>query len=111
MEDSFEEPIFNIERDRAMSWFLKKKDRITALHPDISETMVHRSILRRCGGDLENSIGRRCIEPCSSEEYINAMEEITTRTKIGRSWYKPPIDNKTSGNQFQDQINHKTKLL
>ncbi|MBW0526846.1 hypothetical protein O181_066561 [Austropuccinia psidii MF-1] len=25
------------------------------------------------------------------------MEEITTRTKIGRNWYKPPIDNKTSG--------------
>ncbi|MBW0552318.1 hypothetical protein O181_092033 [Austropuccinia psidii MF-1] len=25
------------------------------------------------------------------------MEDITTRTKIGRNWYKPPMDNNTSG--------------
>ncbi|MBW0589345.1 hypothetical protein O181_129060 [Austropuccinia psidii MF-1] len=25
------------------------------------------------------------------------MEDITTRAKIGRNWYKPPTDNKTSG--------------
>ncbi|MBW0557494.1 hypothetical protein O181_097209 [Austropuccinia psidii MF-1] len=25
------------------------------------------------------------------------MEDITTRTKIGRNRYKPPMDNKTSG--------------
>ncbi|MBW0476025.1 hypothetical protein O181_015740 [Austropuccinia psidii MF-1] len=25
------------------------------------------------------------------------MEDITTRTKIGRNWYKPQMDNKTSG--------------
>ncbi|MBW0525332.1 hypothetical protein O181_065047 [Austropuccinia psidii MF-1] len=25
------------------------------------------------------------------------MEDITSRTKIGRNWYKPPMDNKTSG--------------
>ncbi|MBW0528353.1 hypothetical protein O181_068068 [Austropuccinia psidii MF-1] len=25
------------------------------------------------------------------------MEDITSRTKIGRNWLKPPIDNKTSG--------------
>ncbi|MBW0564173.1 hypothetical protein O181_103888 [Austropuccinia psidii MF-1] len=25
------------------------------------------------------------------------MEDITTRTKIGRNWYKPPMENKTSG--------------
>ncbi|MBW0566724.1 hypothetical protein O181_106439 [Austropuccinia psidii MF-1] len=97
MENSFEEAIFNIERDMPMSWFLKKKDRYTALHPDMCETMVHKIILRRCGGDFENSIRRRCIEPCSTEYYINSMEDITTRTKTGRNWYKPPMDNKTSG--------------
>ncbi|MBW0560125.1 hypothetical protein O181_099840 [Austropuccinia psidii MF-1] len=26
------------------------------------------------------------------------MEDFTTRTKIGRNWYKHPMDNKTSGN-------------
>ncbi|MBW0584713.1 hypothetical protein O181_124428 [Austropuccinia psidii MF-1] len=38
------------------------------------------------------------------------MEDITTRTKIGRNWYKSPIDNKTSGkpiskpNKPQDRL-------
>ncbi|MBW0559389.1 hypothetical protein O181_099104 [Austropuccinia psidii MF-1] len=96
MENSFKEAIFNIERDRPMSWFLKQKDRLTALHPDMSENMVHKRILRKCGGDLEHAIRSKFIEPSSTEDYINAMEDITTRTKIGRNWYKPPIDNKTS---------------
>ncbi|MBW0537761.1 hypothetical protein O181_077476 [Austropuccinia psidii MF-1] len=43
----------------------------------------------------------RCIEPFSTEDYINAMEYITIREKIGRNWYKPPRDKKTSGNQIQ----------
>ncbi|MBW0546710.1 hypothetical protein O181_086425 [Austropuccinia psidii MF-1] len=60
----------------------------------MSETMVHKRILRKCGGDLEHTIRSRCIEPCSTEDYINAMEDITTRTKIGKNWYKPPIDKK-----------------
>ncbi|MBW0503577.1 hypothetical protein O181_043292 [Austropuccinia psidii MF-1] len=97
MENSFEESIFNIERDRPMSCFLKQKDRLTALHPDMYETMIHKWILRKCGGDLEHAIRRRCIEPCSTEDDINAMEDNTIRKKIGRNWYKPPIDNKTSG--------------
>ncbi|MBW0543853.1 hypothetical protein O181_083568 [Austropuccinia psidii MF-1] len=97
MENSLEEAIFNIERDRPMSWFVKQKDRLTALHPDSSEKMIHKRILRKCGGDLEHSIRRRCIETCSTEYYINAMEDITTRTKIGRNWYKPSIDSKTCG--------------
>ncbi|MBW0583762.1 hypothetical protein O181_123477 [Austropuccinia psidii MF-1] len=80
-----------------MSWFLKQKDRLTARPPDVSETMVHKRITRKCCGDLKHAIRRRCIEPCSIEDYINAMEDITTRTKICRNWYKPPMDNKTSG--------------
>ncbi|MBW0502562.1 hypothetical protein O181_042277 [Austropuccinia psidii MF-1] len=77
--------------------FFKQKDRLTSLHPNMSETMVHKRILRKCGGDLEHAIKSIFDEPCSTEDYINAMEEITTRTKIGRDWYKPPIDNTTSG--------------
>ncbi|MBW0541561.1 hypothetical protein O181_081276 [Austropuccinia psidii MF-1] len=68
MENSFEEAIFNIERDRPMTWF-----------------------------DLEHAIRSRCIEPCSTEDYINAMEDITTRTKIGRNRYNPSMNNKISG--------------
>ncbi|MBW0541272.1 hypothetical protein O181_080987 [Austropuccinia psidii MF-1] len=77
--------------------FLKQKERLTELHYGISETMVHRKILRKCGGDLENSLISRCIEPFSKEDYINAMEDMNTRKSIGGRWYKPQIDNKTNG--------------
>ncbi|MBW0533079.1 hypothetical protein O181_072794 [Austropuccinia psidii MF-1] len=59
--------------------------------------MIHKRILRKCGGDLEHAIRRRFIKPSSTDDYIIAMEDITTRTKIGRNWYKPPMENKTSG--------------
>ncbi|MBW0538194.1 hypothetical protein O181_077909 [Austropuccinia psidii MF-1] len=97
MENSFEEAILNIERDRPMSWFLEQKDRLTSLHPDMSETMVHRSVLRKCGGDFENAIRSIFLETCFTDDYINSMEDITTRTDIGRNQYKTPIDNKTCG--------------
>ncbi|MBW0580061.1 hypothetical protein O181_119776 [Austropuccinia psidii MF-1] len=80
-----------------MSWFLKQKDISSALHPYMSEAMVHKRIFRNYGGELEHAIRSRFNDPCSTEYYINAMEHITTRTKIGRNWYKPPMDNKTSG--------------
>ncbi|MBW0528644.1 hypothetical protein O181_068359 [Austropuccinia psidii MF-1] len=104
MQNSFEEAIFNIERHRPMSWFLKQKDRLTALHRNMSETMVHKRILKRCGGDLAHAIRSRCIEPGSTEDYINAMEDITMRTKIGRNWYKPLMDNKPRGKPILDKI-------
>ncbi|MBW0471283.1 hypothetical protein O181_010998 [Austropuccinia psidii MF-1] len=61
----------------------------------MSETMVHEIISVNCCGELENAIRSRFIEACSTEDYINDMQDITTRNKIGRNWYKPPIDNKT----------------
>ncbi|MBW0578098.1 hypothetical protein O181_117813 [Austropuccinia psidii MF-1] len=111
MENSFQESIFNMERDRPMSYFLKKRDRLSALHPDMSETMIHRRILKKYGGGLVHAIRSRCIEPFSTEDYINSMEDIATRTKIGRNWYQPLTDNKTSGKKSQNKINHMTKLL
>ncbi|MBW0589494.1 hypothetical protein O181_129209 [Austropuccinia psidii MF-1] len=67
----------------------------------MSETMVHKRILRKCGGELEHAIRSRCIETFSTEDYINAMEDITTRTKIGRNWYKTSMENNTTGKQIQ----------
>ncbi|MBW0547811.1 hypothetical protein O181_087526 [Austropuccinia psidii MF-1] len=53
--------------------------------------MVHMKILKTCGEELGHALRSRCIEPCSTEEYINALEEIVTRTKIGRTWNKLDI--------------------
>ncbi|MBW0513923.1 hypothetical protein O181_053638 [Austropuccinia psidii MF-1] len=43
-------------------------------------------ILKKCGGELEHALRSRCLEPCSTEEYTNSLEDIVTRTKIDRTW-------------------------
>ncbi|MBW0554457.1 hypothetical protein O181_094172 [Austropuccinia psidii MF-1] len=79
MENAFESAIFNSEKDKPLTWFLKQKDRLSAFHSDLSDSMINMKRLRRCGGELEHAIKFRCVEPCSSEDYINAMEDIITR--------------------------------
>ncbi|MBW0507536.1 hypothetical protein O181_047251 [Austropuccinia psidii MF-1] len=68
-------------------------------------------ILRKFCGDLEHAIRSRCIEPFSTEDYINAMEGIKTRIKIGSNWYKPPMDNKTIGKPIPKPNNPHDKAL
>ncbi|MBW0509932.1 hypothetical protein O181_049647 [Austropuccinia psidii MF-1] len=51
----------------------------------MSEFMIHRKILRKCGGDLENSVKSTTTEQSSTEDIINILEEVTTRTRIGSS--------------------------
>ncbi|MBW0526185.1 hypothetical protein O181_065900 [Austropuccinia psidii MF-1] len=82
LENAFESAIFNSEKDKPLTRFLKQKDRLSALHPDMSDSMINMKILRKCGGELENDIKCRCVEPCSMEDYINSMEDIITRTRI-----------------------------
>ncbi|MBW0548448.1 hypothetical protein O181_088163 [Austropuccinia psidii MF-1] len=94
MENSFESAIFNSEKDKPFTWFFKQKYRLSALHPDMSDIMINIKISRKCGGELEHAIKRRCVEPCSTEDYINAMEDIITRTRIGKTWTNIPMDSK-----------------
>ncbi|MBW0577904.1 hypothetical protein O181_117619 [Austropuccinia psidii MF-1] len=94
MENAFENAIFNSEKDKPLTWFFKQKYRLSALHPDMSDTMINRRILRKCGGELQPSIKSRCVKPCSTEDYINAMEDIITRTRICKTWNKIPIESK-----------------
>ncbi|MBW0566874.1 hypothetical protein O181_106589 [Austropuccinia psidii MF-1] len=65
--------------------------------------MVHMKILKKCGGELKHSLRSRCIEPCSTEEYVNALEDLVTRTKIGRTWKK--LDIKSSNKPFIKKYN------
>ncbi|MBW0543613.1 hypothetical protein O181_083328 [Austropuccinia psidii MF-1] len=51
----------------------------------MSEFMIHRKILRKCGGDLEHAVKSRTTEQYSAEDIINILEEVTTRTRIGSS--------------------------
>ncbi|MBW0570694.1 hypothetical protein O181_110409 [Austropuccinia psidii MF-1] len=60
----------------------------------MSDTIINIKISRKCGGELEHAIKSGCVEPCLSEEYINAMEDIITRTRIGKAWTKIPMESK-----------------
>ncbi|MBW0508316.1 hypothetical protein O181_048031 [Austropuccinia psidii MF-1] len=79
------------QKDEPLTWFLKQKDRFSALHQDMSDSMINIKIFRKCGGELEHSIKCRCLEPCPTEDYINAMEDIITRKRIGKIWTRVPI--------------------
>ncbi|MBW0565559.1 hypothetical protein O181_105274 [Austropuccinia psidii MF-1] len=94
MQNAFESVISNSERDKSLTWFFKKKETLSALHPDMSDTMINMKILRKCGGEMEHAIKCICVEPCSREDYINAMEDILTRTRIGKTWAKIPVESK-----------------
>ncbi|MBW0555461.1 hypothetical protein O181_095176 [Austropuccinia psidii MF-1] len=85
VETAFESAKFNADKDKALPLFCQQKDRLTALYPDMSEFMIHRKILRQCGGDLEHAVKSRTTEKSSSKDNINILEEVTTRTKIGSS--------------------------
>ncbi|MBW0469131.1 hypothetical protein O181_008846 [Austropuccinia psidii MF-1] len=54
--------------------------------------MINMKILQKCGGELDHSIKFIGLEPCSTEDYINAMEDIITRTRIGRTWNRIPME-------------------
>ncbi|MBW0572623.1 hypothetical protein O181_112338 [Austropuccinia psidii MF-1] len=94
MENVFENAISNSEKDKPLTWFFKQKDRLSALHPDTSDTMIKMKLLRKCGGELEHAIKRICVEPFLTEDYINAMEDTITRTSIGKTWTEIPIESK-----------------
>ncbi|MBW0505374.1 hypothetical protein O181_045089 [Austropuccinia psidii MF-1] len=60
----------------------------------MSNSMINMEILIKFGGEIENDIECRYVEPCSTEDYINAMEDIITRTRIGKAWTRSPIESK-----------------
>ncbi|MBW0502435.1 hypothetical protein O181_042150 [Austropuccinia psidii MF-1] len=48
--------------------------------------MINIKVLRKCGGELENDIKFSFVEPFSSEDYINSMEDIIAKKRIGKTW-------------------------
>ncbi|MBW0532750.1 hypothetical protein O181_072465 [Austropuccinia psidii MF-1] len=49
MENASESDIFNSEKEKPLTWFLKQKDQLSALNPDMSDSMINMKILRKCG--------------------------------------------------------------
>ncbi|MBW0520540.1 hypothetical protein O181_060255 [Austropuccinia psidii MF-1] len=106
VETAFESSKLNSEKEKALIWFCQQKYRLTALYSDMSEFMIHRKILRKCGGDLEHSVKSRTTEKSSSEDIINILEEVTTRTRFGSS----RVNLKTRFNTpWKDSVDKNTK--
>ncbi|MBW0568256.1 hypothetical protein O181_107971 [Austropuccinia psidii MF-1] len=55
----------------------------------MSEFIIRRKVLKKCGGDLEHAVKSRTNKKSSAEEIINILEEVTTRTRIGSSRVNP----------------------
>ncbi|MBW0527161.1 hypothetical protein O181_066876 [Austropuccinia psidii MF-1] len=85
VETAFESAKFNADKDKALPWFCQPKERLTALYPDMSEFIIHRKILRQCGGDLERAVKSRTTEQYSAEDITDILEQVTTTTRIGSS--------------------------
>ncbi|MBW0527942.1 hypothetical protein O181_067657 [Austropuccinia psidii MF-1] len=59
----------------------------------MSESITNMKILRKFG-ELEHAIKCKCVEPCSAEDYLNAIEDIITRTGIGKTWTRNLMESK-----------------
>ncbi|MBW0507233.1 hypothetical protein O181_046948 [Austropuccinia psidii MF-1] len=94
MENPFESAIFNSEKDGPLTLFLKQKDRLSALHSDMSDSMINMKTLRKFKEELEHPIKCICVESCSTEDYINAIEYIITRKRISKTCTRNPIEYK-----------------
>ncbi|MBW0520941.1 hypothetical protein O181_060656 [Austropuccinia psidii MF-1] len=87
IENAFENSFLDPNKDKRLTWLLKHVRRLNELYPEMSQKMVHMKIIKQCG-ELESPLRSRLIEPCSTEEYINELEDIVIRSTIGRIWKK-----------------------
>ncbi|MBW0516915.1 hypothetical protein O181_056630 [Austropuccinia psidii MF-1] len=69
---------FKASNDRDLPWLFQQNDRLTALYPDISEFMIHRRIMRQCGGDLEHVVKSSTNEKSSVEDIRNILNKVNT---------------------------------
>ncbi|MBW0533272.1 hypothetical protein O181_072987 [Austropuccinia psidii MF-1] len=55
------------KNNKPLTWFLKQKDRLSAINPDMSDSMIKVKVLRRCGGELEHYI--KCRLSSNKDSY------------------------------------------
>ncbi|POW13026.1 hypothetical protein PSTT_03992 [Puccinia striiformis] len=76
MEEAFDKAHFEPGTSKPLVWFSKQKDILSAIFPDMSESGLHERILKKCGGDLEHAVKCRTNRSSSTEDIINALEDI-----------------------------------
>ncbi|MBW0548043.1 hypothetical protein O181_087758 [Austropuccinia psidii MF-1] len=90
IENAFQNSSFDPEKHKTSTLFLKQVEILNSLYAEISESIVHMIIPKKCG-ELEHSLRSRCKNPFTKKEYINELEDLVTRTKIGRTRKKLDI--------------------
>ncbi|MBW0540299.1 hypothetical protein O181_080014 [Austropuccinia psidii MF-1] len=85
VKTAFEYAKFNANKEKSLLWFFQQKGRLTALYPYMSEFMIHRKILRQCGGDLKHAVKSRTTEQSLAKDIIIILGEVTPKTRIGSS--------------------------
>ncbi|MBW0567814.1 hypothetical protein O181_107529 [Austropuccinia psidii MF-1] len=90
MENDLQSFIFDSGKDKPLTWFLKQTDRLSPSNPDMYDYMINIKILRKCGGEIEHSIKCRYVQPCSTEDYFNGMEDIINITRTGKTQTRNP---------------------
>ncbi|MBW0576777.1 hypothetical protein O181_116492 [Austropuccinia psidii MF-1] len=68
----------------------------------MSDTIINFKILRKCGGELEHAIKCRFLKTFSTEDYITEMEDVITRTRIGKTWTKIPMESKMAPKIYRE---------
>ncbi|MBW0493155.1 hypothetical protein O181_032870 [Austropuccinia psidii MF-1] len=72
----------------------------------MSEFIIDRKIVRKCGGDFKHAVKRRTTKQSSAEDIINILKEVSTRTRIGSS----RVNLKTRFNTpWKDSVEKNTK--
>ncbi|MBW0463411.1 hypothetical protein O181_003126 [Austropuccinia psidii MF-1] len=64
--------------------------------------MINMEISTKWGGELEHAIECRCEELCSRGDYINEVEDIITRARIGKTWTRNPVKSKNMPNTSRE---------
>ncbi|MBW0563965.1 hypothetical protein O181_103680 [Austropuccinia psidii MF-1] len=81
------------------TWSRWKQERITKWANDAWRYKIENEFERSFFDlDKDKPLTCRCIEPCSTEDFVNALEDIVTRTKICRTWKK--LDIKSTNKPF-----------
>ncbi|MBW0491055.1 hypothetical protein O181_030770 [Austropuccinia psidii MF-1] len=93
IENAFESAIFNSGKAKPLTWFLKKKDRLSSVPPDMSDSIINIKILRKCGGKIETSIRCRCVEQNPVQQRtilmqwkISLLGQESVKAGLGKIW-------------------------
>ncbi|MBW0537977.1 hypothetical protein O181_077692 [Austropuccinia psidii MF-1] len=89
IENAFKNSFFDPDKDKPLTWFLKKVERLNALYPEMSQKMVHMKILRRCGGELKHALRSSPNKPfIKKDEPRETLKPNTSNNNEQRKCHK-----------------------